>query len=286
MVTKGIVLGYLVSAKGIEVDKVKVDIISSLSNPASMWEFELFLVMQRDKDFIFDQPCVNAFQLKKKLTFAPILQALNWEYSFKLMCDASNSALGAILGLRVGKQPHVITYASQTMDPTQVNYTTTEKEFLAIVFSLNKFRSYLLGSKVIVFFDHAALKFLLKKSDAKLRLIRQKVANHLSRLEREVDLLPIRDEFLDEQIQQLTHTMPRYADICNFLVASMYPLGASKAAKERLESDAKGSLWINKDRLKSPQLWVVLAHYFLRHTYLCLDLRTMPKSWSGNNPKK
>ncbi|RDY12104.1 Retrovirus-related Pol polyprotein from transposon 17.6, partial [Mucuna pruriens] len=87
------------------------------------------------------------------------------------MCDASNSALGVVLGQQVGKQLHVITYASQTMDPAQVNYTTTEKELLTIVFVLDKFRSYLIGSKVIVFSDYATLKYLLKKPDAKPRLI-------------------------------------------------------------------------------------------------------------------
>ncbi|RDX68907.1 Retrovirus-related Pol polyprotein from transposon 17.6, partial [Mucuna pruriens] len=133
------------------------------------------------------------------------------------MCDASNFALGAVLGQQINKQPHVIAYASQTMDLAQVNYTTIIKELLAIMFALDKFRSYLLGSKIIVFFDHVALKYLLKKPDAKSRLIRwmlllqefnveiknkkaveNAIANHLSRLEREANPILIRDEFLDE----------------------------------------------------------------------------------------
>ncbi|RDX88113.1 Retrovirus-related Pol polyprotein, partial [Mucuna pruriens] len=87
------------------------------------------------------------------------------------MCDASNLALEAVLGQRVGvgQLVHVIAYASQTMDPAQQNYTTTEKELLAIVFALDKFRSYLLGSRIIVSSDHAALRYLLKKPDTKLR---------------------------------------------------------------------------------------------------------------------
>ncbi|RDX96284.1 Retrovirus-related Pol polyprotein from transposon 17.6, partial [Mucuna pruriens] len=146
--------------------------------------------------------------MKKRLTSAPILQAPNWEYPFELMCDASNSMLRAILGQRVGKQPHAIAYVSRTMDPAQINYTTTKKELLAIILMLDKFRSYFLGSKIIIFSDHATLKFLLKKSNAKLRLfdveIRDKkgaenaIADHLSRLEREVDPLSIQDEFPNE----------------------------------------------------------------------------------------
>ena len=76
------------------------------------------------------------------------------------MCDASNYAVGAILAQWVDRASHVIAYASKTLDPAQSNYNTTEKELLAIVFALDKFRSYLLASSVVVFTDHAALKFL------------------------------------------------------------------------------------------------------------------------------
>nr|KYP45109.1 Retrovirus-related Pol polyprotein from transposon opus [Cajanus cajan] len=88
------------------------------------------------------------------------------------MCDTSNYALGAVLAQKVGKLPRVIYYASSTLDVAQVNYTTTEKELLAIVFALDKFRSYLLGSRVIFYTDHVALKYLLKKTDSKPQLIR------------------------------------------------------------------------------------------------------------------
>ncbi|RDY12059.1 Retrovirus-related Pol polyprotein, partial [Mucuna pruriens] len=177
MVAEGIVLGHLVSSRGIEVDKAKIDIITSLPNPASVQEnfsktaLPLSKLLQKNA---FDKECIQAFEeLKTRLTSTPILQAPKWELPFELMCDASNSALGAVLGQRdgVGRPAHVIAYASRTMDQAQINYTTTEKELLAIVFALDKFRSYLLGSKVIVFSDHAALKYLLKKPDAKPRLI-------------------------------------------------------------------------------------------------------------------
>ena len=88
------------------------------------------------------------------------------------MCDASNHAIGAILGQRIGNKPYVICYASRTLNAAQMKYTTTEKELLTIIFSLDKFRSYLLNSKVVMFSNHAALKYLLKKQDAKPRLVR------------------------------------------------------------------------------------------------------------------
>ena len=88
------------------------------------------------------------------------------------MCDASDYALGAVLGQRKNKQSHAIYYASRTLNDAQLNYSTTEKELLAVVFALDKFRSYLIGTKVIVFTDHAALKYLFTKKEAKPRLIR------------------------------------------------------------------------------------------------------------------
>ena len=69
------------------------------------------------------------------------------------------------------KRFHVIYYASKMLNKTQINYATTEKELLAVLFALNKFRSYIVESKVIIYTDHAALKYLLNKRDEKSRLI-------------------------------------------------------------------------------------------------------------------
>ncbi|RDY00264.1 Retrovirus-related Pol polyprotein from transposon 17.6, partial [Mucuna pruriens] len=145
---------------------------------------------------------------------------------------------------------------------------TTEKELLKIVFSLDKFRAYLLGSKVIVFFDHVAMKYLLKKQDAKPRLIRwifllqefnleirdrkganNTIVDHLSRIKIKVDPIPIQDDFPDEQLLPVANSQPWFADICNFLVASTFLPGASKYYKEKIQSDAKHYIWDN------PYLW-------------------------------
>ena len=123
--------------------------------------------------FNFDDACLNAFNtLKRALISAPVLQPPNWEQPFKIMCDASNFAVGAVLGQRKEGKPYVIYYASKLLDEAQINYTTTEKELLAIVYAFDKFRSYLVGQKVIVYSDHAALKYLLSKKDAKPRILR------------------------------------------------------------------------------------------------------------------
>ncbi|RDY05735.1 Retrovirus-related Pol polyprotein, partial [Mucuna pruriens] len=183
------------------------------------------------------------------------------------MCNASNSTLGAVLGQRagVGKLVHVISSISRTMDLAQLNYTTIENELLAIVIALDTFCSYLLSLKIIVFSDHAALRFLLKKPDAKPRLIRwmlllqefnieirdkkgaeNSVVDHLSRIKKEADPMPIRDKLPDEQLLHIATPTPWFADICNFVAASQFPLEASQFPpeasqlyKERLQNDAK-----------------------------------------------
>ncbi|KAK4394161.1 Retrovirus-related Pol polyprotein from transposon.6, partial [Sesamum angolense] len=129
-------------------------------------------IVTKDANFEFDDACAAAFdKLKESLTSAPVIRFPDWNLPFEIMCDASNHAIGAVLGQRIGKEPHVIYYASRMLDNTQSNYTTTEKELLAVVFALEKFCHYLLGTKV-VFSDHAALKYLLSKKEAKPRLIR------------------------------------------------------------------------------------------------------------------
>ncbi|GJW09666.1 reverse transcriptase domain-containing protein [Tanacetum coccineum] len=130
-------------------------------------------LLEKNTPFIFSEECIQAFQtLKKKLTEAPILIAPNWDQPFELMCDASDYAIGAVLGQRIEKHFRPIHYASKTMTEAESNYTTTEKEMLAVVYAFEKFRSYLIMNKSIVYTDHSALKYLFAKKDAKARLLR------------------------------------------------------------------------------------------------------------------
>ena len=87
------------------------------------------------------------------------------------MCDTSDHVVEAILVQRIDKKPYVIYYASKTLNDAQLNYTTIEKELLAVIFALDKFRSYLVESLVMIYTDHSALKYLLSKSDANTWLI-------------------------------------------------------------------------------------------------------------------
>nr|GEZ74245.1 reverse transcriptase domain-containing protein [Tanacetum cinerariifolium] len=193
MVKEGIVLGNKISKKGIEVDKAKIEVISKLPHPTTVKGIRCFLghagfyrrfikdfskisrpmthLLEKKSPFIFSNECIQAFRtLKDKLTEAPILIAPNWDQPFELMCDASDFAVGAVLGQRVEKYFRPIHYASKTMNQAETNYTTTEKEMLAVVYAFEKFRSYFIMKKSIVYTDHSALKYLFSKKDVKARL--------------------------------------------------------------------------------------------------------------------
>ena len=87
------------------------------------------------------------------------MQPPNWSLLFELMCEASDYAIGAIISQRVDKMPYAIYYASRPFNDAQLNYSTIEKELLVVIFALDKFRLYLIGTKVIVFSDHAASRY-------------------------------------------------------------------------------------------------------------------------------
>ncbi|GJT71450.1 DNA-directed DNA polymerase [Tanacetum coccineum] len=234
MVDQGNILGHIVSAKGFEVDKAKIDVIKSLPYPKNVREVRSFLghagfyrrfikdfsktsqplcrLLQKDVAFEFDDDCKIAFdKLKEFLTSSSIIQPPDWNLPFEIMSDASNYAVGAVLGQRVGKSAHVIYYASRTLDSAQCNYSTTKKELLAIAFALEKFRSYLL--------------------------------DHLSRVMIKEEPLSWKDEFPDEHLFAVQTTNPWYADLVNYLVTKTLPDDLSTAQQNKIKSDAKYYVW-------------------------------------------
>ena len=115
--------------------------------------------MAKDVLFDFDDACLKSFEiLKKSLISVPIIKHFDWSLPFEIMCDASDYAMGQFWD-KLNKKHHAIAYASKTLIGPQLNYATTEKELLTVVFAIDKFRSYLVGAKVTVYTDHAALKY-------------------------------------------------------------------------------------------------------------------------------
>nr|GEW02858.1 reverse transcriptase domain-containing protein [Tanacetum cinerariifolium] len=126
MVKEGIVLGHKISKSRIKVNRAKVNVIAKLPHSTS--------VKEKETPFIFLKECIEVFNiLKKKVTEAPILVASDWDLPFETMCDASDYAVGAVLGQRKTKHFQPIHYASKTMTDAQEHYTTTKKELLAIL---------------------------------------------------------------------------------------------------------------------------------------------------------
>ncbi|GJX31770.1 reverse transcriptase domain-containing protein [Tanacetum coccineum] len=190
MVKEGIVLGHKVSGSGIKVDRAKIELISKLPYPTIVKEIRSFLghagfyqrfikdfsqivhlltqLLVKDAPFIFFEECTQAFdRLKQELTQAPIMIKPDWSLSFEIICDASDYVVRAVLGQRKDKHFQPIHYASKTMNEAHENYTTTEKELLAVVFVFDEFRQYIVLSKTIIFTDHSALRYLFAKQDTK-----------------------------------------------------------------------------------------------------------------------
>ena len=284
MVREGVVLGLIVSGKGLEVDKAKKEVIQNLPLPSTVKDLRSFLrhvsfyrrfiqdfskvskplttLLCKDKDFIIDEEGKHAFtMLKQALIEAPILQSHNWDLPFEIMCDILDYAVGAVLGQQLDKKPTAICYASKTLIEAQINYTTMEKELLAVVYALEKFRPYILGSKIIIYTDHAALKYLLSKKEAKPRLIRwvlllqefdleikdkkgseNSMADHLSHLHisggGDID-----DTFPDEHRLAISTQASSYTHIVNFIFTRLIPKHWNRYQKDKFFHELKYYFW-------------------------------------------
>ncbi|GJW93488.1 reverse transcriptase domain-containing protein [Tanacetum coccineum] len=187
-------------------------------------------LLEKETPFFFSKECIESFNtLKRKLTEAPILIALDWDLPFELMCDASDFAIGAVLGQRKNKQFQPIHYASKTMSEAQAHYTTTEKELLAVVYAFEKFRSYLILSKSIVYTDHSAIKYLFAK----------KVC--LAETNAEItETFPL--ETLGSVALRDDNT-PWFADFANYHAGNFIVKGMSSQQKNKFFKDVKHYFW-------------------------------------------
>ena len=277
-------MGHKISAAGLEVDQEKVVVIKILRPPTTVKGIRSFLghvgfyrrfikdfskisrplcrLLEKDKNFDFDESCRSTFEvIKSRLVTFPIMLTPDWNNDFEIICDASDYAVGVVLGQRTEKIFKAIYYASKTFTEAQANYSSTEKEMLAMVFAREKFRPYLLGSHVIIHTDHAAIKYLMANKEAKPRLIKwvlllqefdleikdkkgsdNVIADHLSRLEMNAGKEKrneIAENFLDEQLFLLSVQTPWYADIVNYLAYGVMPPEFNYQHRRKLRTDCR-----------------------------------------------
>ncbi|GJU88621.1 reverse transcriptase domain-containing protein [Tanacetum coccineum] len=217
---EGIVLGHKISKAGIEVDRAKVDVIAKLPHPTTVKGVRSFL---------------GHADHKKKLTEAPILVVPDWNLPFELMCDASDFAIGAVLGQRLDEcifLPCIM--LAQTMTAVKFHYTTTKKEMLAVVYAFEKFRPYLVLSKSIVYWGITRLENL--------------AADHLSRLENpHKDVLEnkdINEHFPLETLGVISsESTPWFADYANYHAGNFIIKGMSTQQKRKFFKDVKHYFW-------------------------------------------
>nr|GFC13348.1 reverse transcriptase domain-containing protein [Tanacetum cinerariifolium] len=230
----------------IEVDKAKIEVISKLPHLTTVKGIHSFLrhagfyhrfikdfskisrpmthLLEKNSPFIFSNECIQAFiTLKDKLTEAPILIAPNWDQPFELMCDASDYAVGDVLRQRIEKHFRPIHYASKTMNQAEANYTTTEKEMLAVEF------------------DFKAID---------TRGAENYAADHLSCLENPYentfDPKQINETFPLKSLNKVSHknpSTPWFADLANYHARNFIIKGMTSQQKQKFFKDARHYFW-------------------------------------------
>nr|GEW39191.1 reverse transcriptase domain-containing protein [Tanacetum cinerariifolium] len=262
IVKEGIVLGHKISKNGIEVDKAKVDVIAKLPHPTTVKGIHGFLghvgfyrrfikdfskiarpmtrLLEKDTMFFFSKECVEAFQtLKRKLTEAPFLISLDWDLPFELMCDASDFAIGAVLGQCQENHFRPIHYASKTMTEAELNYIIMEKEMLAV----KDYKARLL--RWILLLQEFTFKVINTKGAENL------AADHLSRLENlhqnVLDPKEINESFSLETLNMVSShgnsSTLWFSDFANYHTGNFIVKGMSSQQKNKFFKDVKHYFW-------------------------------------------
>eukprot|EP00253_Pinus_taeda_P006581 PITA_06581 len=211
MMTEGLILGHYISAAGIQVDTAKIQILSLIPTPTTQTEVRSFLgfsgyykrfiehysriaaplyALTGNVDFLWTEKCVQAFkELKKLVSTTPVLRGPNWNLPFQISSDASDIAIGAVLGQEEDKKPYAIYYINKKLSSAELNYTITKKEFLAE-------------------FD-----ITIKDRPSK----ENPVADFLSRIPKSIETAAVEDQFPDEHLFAIVVRTPWYADVANYL---------------------------------------------------------------------
>ena len=276
----GKLLGHIVSAKGIATDPDKVRRIADLPRPVTVTgvrgfvghvsyyrryiEFfaricqpltNLLKKPTEDTEPVWTHECTVAFEtLKQKLLTSPILIPPDWNKMFHVYVDASDVAIGSVLSQKDDKGfDHPIYYSSRQLNPAERNYTVTEREALGMIYSVQKFRHYLLGYAFVFHVDHDALKYMVNKPQLSGRIARwvlllqeftftievrpgKKHANadHLSRLTTELGTEAIPDALPDAHLFAVEVVSQEYAVLIQYLTTQSFPITFTEKMKQNL----------------------------------------------------
>jgi hypothetical protein len=273
----GVLLGHIVCKQGLLVDPSKVSIIVDLPPPTSVKQLHTVLgntgyyrkfinryaqittpmerLLKKDCQFHCTEECQESFDtLKQNMVTVPILGFPDWSKEFHVHVDASSVSLGDVLEKPgTGDIDHPLAFSSRRLSTTDINYTTTEREGLAMVYALQKFHHYLLGGHFKMFTDHSMLKYLVNKPVLGGRICRwillfqeydfkivvkpgrmNKGLDHLSRLEHGEELTSLEDALPDAQLLVIRTIDDHFTEIVQFLSIGMAPSEYTIPQKKQL----------------------------------------------------
>lgn len=232
-------LGHLITNNGVEPNPKKIGCIKRVLPPNNQKQIKMFLgltgyyrkfikdystiakpltiLLKKDTKFVWDSNQQNAFQtLKEKLINSPILQYPNFKERFILTTDASNVGIGSVLSQLKNNQDLPIAYYSRTLNKSECNYSTTEKELLAIINSVEHFRPYLYGKKFIIYTDHRALQWLFNCKNPSSKLVRWRL--RLSEYDYEIKYKPGR---INSNADGLSRLLTEHNEQINFTIKNL-----------------------------------------------------------------
>eukprot|EP00253_Pinus_taeda_P032971 PITA_32971 len=293
LMIEGTVLGHTLSQQGLQVDPNNIAIIQRVPPPQKVRDVRIFLglpgycrrfikdfsklasplfgLLGKDVEFKWIDNCQEALDaLKGKLVTAPILRGPSWALPFHIHTDASNKAIGVALGQVEEKLLYAIYFVSKNLSNVELNYIVTEKELLAIVHYLNKFRHYITGYQTFVHTDHAAIRYLMNKPDVNaciirwLLLLQQFDLTIIDKLGKEnvvVDFLSrldlsageegmVDDQMPDEHLFSILVLSPWFAEIANYLVLAQFPPHLSSKEKNKIVRKSAPFTWIGGNLFK------------------------------------
>jgi hypothetical protein len=259
LLTEGVVLGHHVSSEGIKFDPTKIEVIIILPPPKTPKEVRRFLghvgyyrrfienftnisapmfgLLIKDVDFVWNEQCQTAIEtLKAKLSMALVLRGPNWNLPFHISTDSSDTAIRGVLGKKEDQHSYSIYFISKNLSPAELNYTITQKEFLAVVHAINKFHHYITIYEVFVHTYHYSIRFLMNKPITNGRVTRwllllqefnitvldrpgkyNVVAHFVFRIKNEDDDIHVDDSFPDEHLFSLSVNTPWFADMEKYM---------------------------------------------------------------------